>query len=184
MRVKITSEEKERYLNFATEIIHGQNQFNRFNQSVETQIARTYIGKLAEYVFLHFLHSKGVLYYEGDMFQIFQGQENSDTYDFVTIDNESVDIKTASLPFHSRIMIPMSQFHLKKDYYVGIKLNFKTEQGKILDLKAIEDCTIFGYIERLELEMAPVKHFGEGYCKSIELVKLKPIEDLLKKFQI
>ena len=42
-------------------------------------------------------------YDEGDMFEIFEGQENADTYDFVTPCKKSIDIKTASLPFHSRI---------------------------------------------------------------------------------
>ena len=53
--LNITQEEKTRSLNFATEIITGGNQFDRFNQSIATQITRTYVGKLAEYIFLHFL---------------------------------------------------------------------------------------------------------------------------------
>jgi hypothetical protein len=180
---KITHEEKTRCLAFAVEIIEGGNQFNRFNQSNNTQIVRTYVGKLAEYVFLHYLNDNNIPYEEGNMFEIFQGAENADTYDFITPNNESIDIKTASLPFHSRIMIPISQFHLRKDFYVGIKLNFlSVENGKI-DPMNIESCIICGYIERSILEESPTEFYGEGYCKSISLVNLKPISSLLLKLK-
>lgn len=180
----ITLEEKTRCLDFATQIIQGGNQYNRFNQNNSTQINRTYVGKLAEYVFLHFLHENNIPYEEGDMFEIFEGQENADTYDFVTITNESIDIKTASLPFHKRIMVPISQFHLRKDFYVGIKLNFKNTSGRSLDPMDIDNCEICGYIERELLEMQPTQFFGEGNCKAFALSSLKPINELLRKFRL
>jgi hypothetical protein len=179
---QITLEEKNRCLKFATEIIKGGNQFNRFNQNQITQINRTYVGKLAEYVFLHFLNDNGIEYSEGDMFEIFEGQENADTYDFVTGNGKSIDIKTASLPFHKRIMIPISQFHLSKDYYVGIKLNFKNTSGRNINPMDIDSCQICGYIERSVMENQPTQYFGEGNCKAYSLNNLKPINDLLKLF--
>lgn len=182
MKRTINIEEKERCYEFARQIITGGNQFNRFNQNDNTQINRTYVGKLAEYVFLKFLHEQGIKYDEGDMFEIFEGQENADTYDFVTPLKKTIDIKTASLPFHSRIMVPISQFHLRKDFYVGIKLNFLETKGSTIDPMKINDCEICGYVDRLVLENQPTQFFGEGDCKAYPLTKLKPIETLIKYF--
>ncbi|MBT7556188.1 hypothetical protein HN615_04605 [Candidatus Woesearchaeota archaeon] len=179
---KVTENEKEKCYQFSKDIIEGGNQFNRFNQSLKTQINRTYIGKLAEYVFLNFLKENSVTYDEGGMFEIFSGQANVDNYDFVTKNFETVDIKTASLPFHSRIMIPMDQFHNKKDYYVGVKLHFKNVYEKVISPMNIEKCTLYGYIDRKKLEDRPVENFGEGGCKAYKLNKMLPIGDLLGKF--
>lgn len=179
--VNITQEEKTRCLNFANTIITGGNQFDRFNKSLDTQISRTYIGKLAEYIFLHFLQSRNITATETDMFEIFNGAENADSFDFLLPNGESIDIKTASLSFHKRIMIPISQWHLRKDYYVGIKLNFKTNTN-ITDPNNIETATIFGYIDRATLENQQMQNFGEGDCKAYPLKDLLDIETLIKLY--
>jgi len=178
----ITEREKEKCLYFAEVIVTTSNQYNRFNQNIQTQINRTYIGKLGEYVFLHFLNSKGIDYPEGDMFEIYDGEQNADDHDFVTATGEGVDIKTASLPFHKRIMVPESQFHLKKDWYVGIKLNFNNVKGSKIDPMDIKDAYIHGYIDRETLERQPTQHFGEGRCKAYELRRMRPIKELINRF--
>jgi hypothetical protein len=178
IKLNITQEEKTRALNFATEIITGGNQFDRFNQTIATQITRTYVGKLAEYIFLHFLRKRNIIVEEGDMFEIFQGAENADTFDFLLPNGQSIDIKTGSLPFHQRIMVPISQFHLRKDYYVGIKLNFITTTGNIVP-NNINTAIIYGYINRATLENQPIQNFGEGDCKSFPLINLLDIEQLI-----
>ncbi len=179
--LNITQEEKTRSLNFATEIITGGNQFDRFNQSVATQITRTYVGKLAEYIFLHFLQSRNINVNEGDMFEIFEGAENADTFDFLLPNGQSIDIKTASLPFHKRIMVPISQFHLRKDFYVGIKLNFITSSNRI-NPNNINTAIIHGYVDRATLENQPTQNFGEGNCKAYPLVNLLDIEQLIRMY--
>lgn len=181
MILQVTEEERNRCFEFATNIINGGNQFNRFQQNLEVQINRTYIGKLAEYVFLHYLHHNGKVYNEGDMFQIFQGAENADQYDFITRGGETVDIKTASLPFHSRIMAPIDQFHLAKSYYVGMKLNFEVN-GKTIVPNSIKDCELKGYVNRATMETQLTSNFGEGDCKAYSLNLLSPIEPLLNMF--
>lgn len=182
MTLQVTSEEKKRCFEFANSIIRDGNQFNRFNQDIEVQIIRTYVGKLAEYVFYHFLLSKNIKVSEGDMFEVFQGGQNADTFDFVLSNGNTIDIKTASLPYHTRIMIPDSQFHLRKDFYVGIKLNFKVGFNNLIDPYNIDTAQIYGYIEREILEIQPSKYFGEGYCKSYPLNQMKAIDELLKMF--
>ncbi len=183
IQLSVTDLQKQRCYNFAKEIIEGNNQFNRFAQTVSIQINRTYVGKLAELIFLDYLNSLGFKIKEGDMFKIYDGQENADTYDFILPNNETIDIKTASLPFHKRIMVPLDQFiSLKKDYYVGIKLNFVTE-GKNIEPFNIQTAIIYGYTSRENLENKPTENFGEGDCKAILLTELKDINYLVSLFK-
>jgi hypothetical protein len=167
---------------FANEIIRKQNQFNRFSKTEEIQIVRTHVGKLAELLFYQYLIDNQISVELGDMFEIFEGAENVDTFDFVLPNGKTIDIKTASLPFHKRIMIPISQFHLKKDFYVGIKLNFKTNSYGQIQPEEIERAVIYGYATRQMMENEPTLNFGEGNCKSYLLASLLPIEDLIKMF--
>ena len=145
MTIKICEYDKQRCLKFAKDIIYSSNQYNRFSQTTQIQIERTYVGKLAELMFLRYLNSNSKSYDEGDMFEIFQGQQNVDSYDFITKEGYTIDIKTASKPFHKRIMVPIDQLNVKKDIYVGIKLNFSSMNGPYINLYDINDCKIFGY---------------------------------------
>lgn len=181
--VEVTKRDIEICLNFSSEIIDTQNQFNRFSKSTNIQKERTFVGKLGEYIFLKYLNSsESITYPEGDMFTIFEGKENVDEFDFVTKDNKKVEIKVASKPFHKRIMVPIDQFQMKKDFYVGIKLNSKLDNNGNIIKESISKAEIYGFIERDILEKTRSKNFGEGYCKSIELSKLKNIKDLIVKF--
>ncbi|MCK8826338.1 hypothetical protein MWH25_01070 [Natroniella acetigena] len=99
--VEITSEMRERCYNFAVNIIEGDNQHDRLPATIKTRIERTFVGKLAEYAFLHYLRGRGINYPEGDMFTIHEGPENADDYDFKTNNGRTVDTKSASKPFHT-----------------------------------------------------------------------------------
>ena len=180
MELQITQEEKSRSYSFAQQIIKGNNQFNRFNKSEEIQVNRTYVGKLAEYVFLHYLQSKAVLQDEGDMFKVYLGAENADHHDFLMPNGKSIDIKAAWQTFHSRIMIPISQLHLEKDYYVGIKLNFP--QANLFNHQNIQTCNIHGYATRETMQNQPTENFGEGDCKAYLLRNLTDINKLVEMF--
>jgi hypothetical protein len=179
--VNVTEEQKIKCWQFAENIINEGNQFDRFQKSKDIQILRTYVGKLAEYIFYHYIKSKGIDYEIGDMFEIYSGTENVDLYDFVLPSGRTIDIKTASLPFHKRIMIPISQFHLKKDFYVGIKLLFSVDE-RIISPMSIRKAIIYGYIDRKSLEERPTENFGEGDCKSFMLTELMDIEHLINYF--
>ena len=67
------------------------------------------------------------------MFKIFIGENNADNFDFKTIDNQTIDIKTAYENFHNRIVIPEDQFenNKAKDFYVGIKIFYSDKTAKI-----------------------------------------------------
>ena len=172
----VSQQQKDRCYEFATEIIEGENQFNRFRQTSSIQIQRTYIGKLAELLFREYLESRGIDIPIGDMFTIFPGQENVDGYDFLLPNGEVIDIKTASKSFHSRIMVPIDQFASRKDYYVGIKLNF---HSNVFNYNNIDSADIYGYVTRETMERQPTQNFGEGFCKSYLLDRLIDIEPLI-----
>jgi len=183
IQVDVSDEEKEKCYQFASKIIGGGNQYNRFGQDSQTQIHRTYIGKLAEYIFLHFLQSRGIDVDEADMFEIWDGPENADDFDFILPNGESIDIKTASLSFHERIMVPIDQFQHRKDYYVGIKLHFETtNRGRTIIPESITRATICGFTTREILEKRPIENFNEGDCKAYQLRLLTDIEELIPLF--
>ena len=54
------------------------------------------------------LKERGINYREDGMFEIFEGKTNVDLFDFKTPCGKLIDIKVASKPFHSRIMIPVA----------------------------------------------------------------------------
>lgn len=108
-------------LQFAKDIILSDNQYSRLlpeniknSNDVSTQqkieIQRTYMGKLGEIVFLKLLNSKGKIVNTQGMFEIYEGQDNVDSFDFETIDGESVDVKSGFRTIHTRLLVNIQQF--------------------------------------------------------------------------
>jgi hypothetical protein len=181
--LNVSKNDRNKCLDFSKKIIQTQNQYNRFDKTLYTQIERTFIGKLAEYLFYKFLIEKGINYPVGDMFEIFEGQTNVDSFDFKTKNGETVDIKTASKSFHKRIMVPISQWKLEKDYYVGIKIetNIEINSNKI-KIDSINEAILYGYCTRSQIGKSIIMSFGEGPCKHYLLDKLDDIDIILDKF--
>lgn len=183
--VDITEEMRSRALSFAREIIGGDNQYTRLAGSRNQQIAiqRTYVGKLGELAFLELLHDKGIECDAAGMFEIYEGQENTDSYDFITADRETVDIKTGYMSNHTRLMVNMEQLrNLPKDYYVAIKLN-ATENGRnSIVLDSIRTARIMGYASYDDLNNVQAINFGEGSAKALKYTQLTGIDSLISKF--
>ena len=180
--IKFSRDDLIKCYNFSKSIISSSNQYNRFLQSQSMQIERTFAGKLGEYAFLLLLDKKGISYPEGDMFEIFNGQSNVDSFDFKTPVGKLIDIKVASKPFHKRIMVPIDQFSLIKDYYVGIKLDFEVDSQSKLIINSVKNALIYGYCLRQKLENIQTRDFGEGLCKHILLKDLQSIDVILEQF--
>jgi hypothetical protein len=117
------------------------------------------------------------------MFEIFEGQTNVDSFDFKTKNRETVDIKTASKSFHKRIMVPISQWKLEKNYYVGIKIetNIEMNSNEII-IDSINGAILYGYCTRSQIGQSKTMSFGEGPCKHYLLDKLDDIDILLDEF--
>ena len=177
----ISYDDKKRCLEFSKKIILSNNQYDRFSKNKYIQIQRTFIGKLAELIFLKFLNENDKKIDEGDMFEIYRGKSNVDSYDFITKNQKKVEIKSASKDFHKRIMVPKDQWHITKDYYVGIKI-FAFYNGYEMDLSKTKSARIYGYCSRSQIEKSGWKNFGEGECKFFSLNKMNNINELLEKF--
>lgn len=66
------------------------------------------------------------------MFSIYEGQKQTDSYDFITNYNETVDIKAAFKSNHRNLVVNLEQFNnISKKFYVGVKLNAE-DQDKYL----------------------------------------------------
>ena len=127
-KVDIDAEMRRTALQFAKDIILSDNQYSRLlpesirnsndvslQQKIEIQ--RTYIGKLGELVFLKLLRSKGKKVDSNGMLDVYEGQNNVDSFDFVTADKKTVDVKTGFRSIHTRLLINIQQFDRSpKDY--------------------------------------------------------------------
>lgn len=189
---------RDRALAFATKIKLSGNQYSRLLPEdlreetsdnivriLKLEIQRTYVGKLGELAFLSLLREKGIECETAEMFTIYEGQENTDSFDFVSNDGILIDIKTGFRSNHSRLLINMEQFaNHPKDYYVGVKLNGQddTEDDKLILWDSVQTATIKGYAEKNYLNNRAERDFGEGLAKYIEYDKLLGIDRLLRMF--
>lgn len=196
-RLDVTPDMKERALDFATRIIRTNNQYSRLlpiqvwqsndlelRQRIEIQ--RTYVGKLGEMAFLELLCFHGKNVNTDGMFEIYEGQENVDEFDFRTRNNNSVDVKAGFRTIHSRLLINIEQFdRIPKDYYVGVWFNGVDvdEKNKIIDLDSITEGIIHGYAEhQYLLNNAGINDFGEGPARNIPYNRLMGIDRLVGMF--
>ena len=196
-QVEIAPDLREKALAFSREIITTDNQYSRLlpqevreggslsaQQAVEIQ--RTAIGKLGEAAFATLLRRLGKNVELGDMFEIMEGQSNVDSYDFRTLQNRTVDVKTGFRSFHTRLLVNTEQFDgTPKDYYVAVK--FETQEvdsrRKLVNYLDITDGLVVGWAEYGYMErFAPVEDFGEGPARWLFYKKLLPIDRLLKEF--
>lgn len=175
---------------FSRLIILRKNQYNRMQPSYITnsqtlttiRIMRTFVGKLGELVFLDFLHQQNIYPDVSEMFIIYEGQENTDTFDFITNKLETIDVKTAVFPNHIRLLVPIDQIkNLPKNYYVGVKLNGMNNDNKYenIDINSIKQATLYGYCTYESLLESKTINLGEFDCKSVKLKELKNIDDLI-----
>ncbi len=196
--IDITQDMRNRALAFATKIKIDDNQFSRLlpkdlrNHAskniikiLKLEIQRTYVGKLGEIAFLELLCEKGIHCDTSDMFEIYEGQENTDSFDFITLTGDTVDVKTGFRNNHSRLLINIQQFNnLPKTYYVGVKLNATDVVGddKLILWDSVETAVIKGYAERKFLNRVAERNFGEGPAKHLKYSQLMPIDRLIALF--
>jgi len=196
--VDITQNMRDRALAFAAKIKLDDNQFRRLlpeqlrNHTSENilkilklEIQRTYVGKLGELAFLKLLYEKGIECDTTGMFQIYEGQRNTDSYDFRTGDGKTVDVKTGFRSNHTRLLVNMEQFrNLPKDYYVAVRLNAVDVAGNdaLIVWDSVETATIKGYAERTYLAGIQEKSFGEGLAKHMSYSALPAVDRLISMF--
>lgn len=120
------------------------------------------------------------------MLEVYEGQDNVDPYDFMTLRGHSVDVKTGFRNIHTRLLVNVEQFYnIPKDYYAAVKIEAAdTDSGqKLVDWESINQASILGYAERNYMEgHAQVRDFGEGDAKWLFYNKLLGIDSLLNEF--
>ena len=129
------------------------------NKARDEQKRRIRIGWLGRIAFCRFLEQEGYVV--------------SEVGDKLTVrDGKTVSVKTASRPYHSRIIVPQREFLSKiRDYYVGVSIS----NGETL-------AEIKGYATRADLETVGVYDRGEGPGFEQLLMHLRPIKKLLEQF--
>ena len=195
--VDIDENMRMKALRFAKAIILSDNQFSRLlpenvrnshdvDMQQKIEIQRTYVGKLGELVFLKLLQSKGKNVNTQGMFEVYEGQENVDSFDFITAVGKTVDIKSGFRPTHTRLLISSQQFDRNpKDYYVGVKLNAKDidPKQKLIDWNDITSAIVEGYADSSYLyNNVEVKDFGEGPARWLPYRNLLGPDKLINMF--
>lgn len=196
-QIDISEQIKAECFDFAKRIILTNNQYSRLlpneirtSNDIELinklEIQRTYMGKIGEMAFWTLLQENGKNVYADDIFAVYEGQENVDSFDFITSYGETVDVKTGFMPYHKRLLVNYEQFvGIPKDYYVGVMLD-ATEidrQRKLADWDSVSSAIIFGYVDYDYLRNRPIENFGEGPAKWIYYDKLMGIDRLISKFR-
>lgn len=195
--IDITNQIKAECFDFARSIILTNNQYSRLlpdqiraSNDIELiqrlEIQRTYMGKIGEMAFLSLLQENGKNVYTDGMFEVYEGQSKVDSFDFITSDGETVDVKTGFMPYHKRLLVNCEQFDRNpKDYYVGVLLNAEEidHQSKLADWDSVSTAIIYGYVDYDYLNNCPVGNFGEGPAKWIFYNRLMGINGLISKFR-
>lgn len=193
IKVNISKEDIEKCWQFANSIIKNSNQYDRMNaksisasEKLLYRIKRTFVGKIGEVAFKNLVESKGISVETNGMFEIYEGAENVDAFDFLTEENETIDVKTAVFPNHIKLVVPIDQFlNIPKNFYVGIKLELNKKVLNYSDLEkdSIVGAYVCGYCSHDELEKRPTINLGEFPCKSINLDKLHDINEIIKQIK-
>lgn len=192
--VEITPEMRRTAYDFSKTIIAGNNQYDRMAPAYakgETarnlvRINRTYMGKLAELCFAAYLRQSDICPDTDGMFEIYEGQDQVDAFDFNLPDGRTIDIKAAVFQNHHNLVVPIDQFqNSPKDFYVGVKFRCALTQNNytLLDPSSFDAAEIKGYCTYGDLRGRDTVHLGEFPCKAYPLGRLRNIDDLIKLFE-
>lgn len=167
--IEFTVADKEQAQSYAEKV--AGMMLDRRNVGYQKQVRDVRIGTLGEITFYKCLEILNKIPLGAEsMFSILEDEFAHNNYDFRTSQGETIDIKTASLSYHSRILVPQDQYHnLPKDYYVGVRISESEETG-----------TVIGYARHNELRIFERANYHPAYA--ISLNNLHPIEELANLF--
>lgn len=141
--------------------------FNRRGEPPVRHERNSRIGKLGEIAFAKYLRINGKsLSGSEDMFTVWDDIYRVDKTDFKTRDGETIDVKTASESYHTRILVPHDQYrHQPKAYYVGVRIFRGERTAEVIGFARWADLRPFGG--------------GDYPAYAIGLDGLSPIDELL-----
>lgn len=167
--IEFTITDKEQAQFYAEKV--ADRMLDRRNVGYEVQVRDIRIGTLGEIAFYKYLEILNKIPLGAEsMFSILEDEFAHNNYDFRTSQGATIDIKTASLSYHTRILVPQDQYNnLPKDYYVGVRIS-EDEQTAI----------VIGYARHNELRFFDRATDHPAYA--ISLNRLHPIEELANLF--
>ena len=119
------------------------------------------------------------------MFEIFEGQENVDDFDFCLPNGSSIDSQAAVFNNHRNLVVPIDQFiNTPKSYYVGIKFEcpINGNDYRLINRDTFTRAVIRGFCTYDELRNRRTINLGEFDCKAIPLDNLNNIRRLIAMF--
>lgn len=191
--INITPEMRNMAYEFSENIINGNNQYDRMapiyanNYEIRNlvRINRTYVGKLAELCFYEYLQYNDIDVNIDGMFEIYEGQDNVDAFDFNLPNAQTIDIKAAVFNNHHNLVVPIDQFeNTPKNFYVGIKFICNLEQNdyRLINHQTFNTAEIKGYCTYDDLRRRRTVNLGEFPCKTYPLNNLQNINNLIRMF--
>ena len=120
--------------------------FNRRGKSMVRHQRNNRIGKLGEIAFARFLTDNGkALLGSEDMFTVWDNIYKVDRMDFQTSDGKTIDVKTASENYHTRILVPYDQYqNQRKDFYVGVRIFVGEMIAEVIGFAVWKELVPFG----------------------------------------
>lgn len=163
--ITFSADEIERATEFAARA--AASTYNRRGKSIVRHQRNSRIGKLGEMAFAKFLSANGkALSGSEDMFTVWDNIYRVDAMDFQTTDGKTIDIKTASEHYHTRILVPHDQYHQQpKAYYVGVRIFPGEETAEVIGFASWSELRPFGG--------------GDYPAYAIQLDSLHPIRELM-----
>ena len=142
--IEFTADEIESATEFAKR--SAPTTYNRRSELPVRHERNSRIGKLGEIAFAKFLRENGKeVSGSEDMFTVWDDIYKVDRMDFQTSDGKTIDIKTASESYHTRILVPHDQYRQQqKDYYVGVRIFAGEVTAEVIGFAAWGELEPFG----------------------------------------
>ena len=162
--IRFTDTELENATDFAARRAVDQPDNRGISQSPEEHKRNLRVGRLGKIAFAKYLQSQGK--HHLDM-QDWQDMYSADQMDFPTQTGATIDVKTASRRYQTRILVPQDEYHdSPKDYYVGVKID--NDRARIRGYALWEEFDPFDRV-----------HYP---AYAVNLKDLNPIDELLSEF--
>ena len=129
-KIRFTSTELKNAADFATRMYRDQPDNRGIAQSPEEHKRNLRVGRLGKIAFAKYLQSQGKYYLDMKDWE----DRSSANQIFLTQSAATIELRTASEPYHSRILVPKDDYDDNpKDYYyyVGVEIDLDNNEAQI-----------------------------------------------------
>ena len=162
--IRFTDTELENATDFAARRAVDQPDNRGISQSREEHKRNLRVGRLGKIAFAKYLQSQGKDHLD---MQNWKDMYSADQMDFPTQTGATIDVKTASERYHTRILVPEDEYRDNpKDYYVGARIDN--------DIARIRGYALWEEFDSFDGARYP--------AYAVNLKDLNPIDELLSEF--